>query len=135
VVAAGSGICPAVIRVENGLLGEIVTCFQELIGGFKLPIGSVVVLSSAAHLATEGLAAYTEAMVAQLNRLGKTFRGGVVGVPGLPVMLNGSNSPELVRSLADLCGWVPALTLSEPGGGRFLSAAADLVKAKLVSGG
>jgi hypothetical protein len=58
-----------------------------------------------------------------------------VGVPGLPVMVCGVDSPEAVRALVYMCGWVPALDLPEPGGSGFMSSAAALIKSKLVSGG
>jgi hypothetical protein len=134
-VPSGNGICPAVIRVENGLLGEILQTFQDVIGGFKLPIGSVIVLASAAHLFVEGLAAYAESMVDQLNKIGRIFRGGVVGLPGMPVLVGGADCPEAVRALSDLCGWLPALTLPEPGSGGLFPAALKLIKEKLVGGG
>jgi hypothetical protein len=80
-VLAGDGLCPVVIRLENGLLGEIVNTFQEIVGGFKLPVGSVVALVSTTHLLLEGLDAYAEAMVGQLNKISRIFRGGGGGLP------------------------------------------------------
>jgi hypothetical protein len=81
------------------------------------------------------LAAYAEAMTDQLNRIGRIFRGGVVDVPGIPVLMEGSNCPEVIRALADLTCWVPSLALPEMGGCGVMAATAGVVRAKLLWGG
>ncbi len=50
-----SGECLKIIRIENGMLREIVECFLDLIKGRELSAGSTVVIFSATHLLMRGL--------------------------------------------------------------------------------
>ncbi len=59
----GEGECLAIIRIENGTLLEMADSFHELMKGFDMPFGSVVVLSSLTYLARVGTAAYAEELV------------------------------------------------------------------------
>jgi hypothetical protein len=123
---AGNGTCATTFKVEFGLLGEIVSTFLEVMEGLKLLVGSIILSSSMTHLLVDGLDAYTAAVVEQAGRLVRAFKGGVVGVPGTPVMLAGADYPEAVRGLHDYCQWLPALEISEHGGDGFMRAAARL---------
>jgi hypothetical protein len=69
-------MCPAVIRVEFGLLDELVSTLQDVLGGLRLPVGSVIVVSSMTHLLVGGLDDYAAAMIDQIGRLARAFRGG-----------------------------------------------------------
>jgi hypothetical protein len=75
-LAAGTGMCSAVVRVEFGLLEDLVSTFLDILGGLKLPVGSIIVISSMTHLLVEGLDAYAGTMVDQIRRLTRSFRGG-----------------------------------------------------------
>jgi hypothetical protein len=116
------------------MLGDIVSTFLEVMGGLRLPVGSVILLSSMTHLLVEGVDAYTAALIEQSSRLVRAFKGGVVGVPGIPVLLAGSSSPEAVRCLHDYCQWLPALSVVEHGGAGFMKAAAAAVTDTLIAG-
>jgi hypothetical protein len=50
VLPCSSGECLKIVRVENGSLNEIVTCFLEVTRGEGLPTGSAILLFSASHL-------------------------------------------------------------------------------------
>ena len=70
------GECLKIIRVENGSLSEIVSCFLDLMRGRGVPAGSVILLSSASHLQMMGVAGYMVDLGREFERLGSTFGGG-----------------------------------------------------------
>ncbi|MFO0006474.1 MAG: hypothetical protein ACK559_35675, partial [bacterium] len=49
-VPVESGECLKIIRIENGMLDELVNVFLDLFKGKELPAGSAVVMFSATHL-------------------------------------------------------------------------------------
>jgi hypothetical protein len=57
-VPVTAGECLKIIRIENGMLGELVGCFLDLFRGKILPAGSTVVLFSTTHLLMRGLSGY-----------------------------------------------------------------------------
>ncbi len=71
-----AGECLKIIRIENGMLGELVGCFLDLFQGKILPAGSMVVLFSATHLLMRGLSGYISDLSDEMNRLDRVFRGG-----------------------------------------------------------
>ena len=71
------------------MLGEIVGCFLDLVKGRELPAGSTVVIFSATHLMMRGLTGYVSDMSSELSRLDRIFRGGLLSLPGIPVLLGG----------------------------------------------
>jgi hypothetical protein len=83
------GECLKIIRIENGSLSEIVTCFLDLMKGKEIPAGSVALIFSAAHLQMRGVAGYMADMGVEVARINSTFRGGVVTLPGIPILLGG----------------------------------------------
>jgi hypothetical protein len=111
----------------------MVGTFLEIMGGLKVPVGSIIVISSMTHLLVEGLDAYTVAVVEQAARLVRAFRGGVIAVPGVPVMLAGSRCPVAVRVLYDFCQWLPAITVPDHGGVGFMGSAARAVADTLLA--
>ncbi len=50
--------CPAIIRVECGLLSELGYLFFSMLRDFTLPEGSVLLIGSLTHLMEEGLVGY-----------------------------------------------------------------------------
>jgi len=101
--------CVSIIRIENGNLQELASIFLEMFKGVRVGVGSLVLLSSATHLAHAGAAAYAEDFV----RASRLLTGGL-GVSmevrhGLPLLLEGSNDPFLLRSLHELGAWLGSL--------------------------
>jgi hypothetical protein len=104
-------------------------------GGLRLEIGFVVVVSSATHLMVEDISAYAEETIVRTQRLARSFRGGVVCVPGLKNLLEGSDNARVVRAVADLCRWLPTLRIPELGGTGFLLGTASAIMKTLCAEG
>jgi hypothetical protein len=64
----------------------------------RLPIGSVVLIGSLAHLGTFGLESYTTDLVKTIASLSAMVGQGVNVVPCVPVPLGGIDDPRTVRS-------------------------------------
>jgi hypothetical protein len=107
-----SGECLKIVRIENGMLGEIVGCFLDLIKGRELPAGSTVAIFSATHLMMRGLSGYVKDLSIELARLDRIFRGGILSVPGIPVFLGGCEDKTLTREVIEFGNWVK--TTGEP---------------------
>jgi hypothetical protein len=100
------------VRIENGMLGEIVGCFLDLIKGRELPAGSTVTIFSATHLMMRGLSGYVKDLSIELARLDRIFRGGILSNPGIPVFLGGCEDKTLTREVIEFGNWVK--TTGEP---------------------
>jgi hypothetical protein len=66
----------------------------------------VLVISSATHLLMEGLSGYVTDLVRELKKIDTIFRGGIIATPGIPIFLGGCGSPEVIRDLWDMMGWL-----------------------------
>jgi len=95
-----------IIRIEDGTLSELIGVWLEITKGKKIPAGSVVVIFSSTHLLMEGLEVYAEDQVEILNRMDRIFNGGIITIPGIPVFMGGCDSPDLIRDLWDMLGWL-----------------------------
>jgi hypothetical protein len=104
--ADGDGDCLAIIQIENGDLAGLVTAFLDLVTGYDLPVGSVVLLSSAAQLLRIGAAAYSEEVVRACLRIREAYGGTVSSLHGIPIFTDGMSNSELVRSLLDIELWL-----------------------------
>jgi hypothetical protein len=104
--ADGDGDCLAIIQIENGDLAGLVTAFLDLVTGYDLPVGSVVLLSSAAQLLRIGPAAYSEEVVRACLRIREAYGGTVNSLHGIPIFTDGMSNPELIRSLLDIELWL-----------------------------
>jgi len=98
--------CVKIVRVENGSLWDLVNTFLDVTRGHSIPKGSLIVLSSAVHLADVGTACYVSDLQKSIGKLSSVYRGGVVVLPGVSVCLGGTDDPSLVRSLAELYTWL-----------------------------
>jgi hypothetical protein len=101
-----------IIRIENGMLGEIVGCFLDLVKGRELPAGSTVVIFSATHLMMRGLTGYVSDMSSELSRLDRIFRGGLLSLPGIPVLLGGCGENTVTMEIVEFGNWMK--TTGEP---------------------
>jgi hypothetical protein len=77
--------------------------------GSSLPVGSVVLLSSAYHLASVGPAGYAEDLARCTKLLLQTFNDSITVKHGISILLNGTDSDELVRYLAEIDSWLSNL--------------------------
>jgi hypothetical protein len=107
VLPCSSGECLKIVRVENGLLSEIVSCFLEIMRGKGVPAGSVILLTSVSHMQMRGVAGYMADLGAELTRVGNSFRGGgVVAMPGVPILIGGCEDKTTVRALIEAGRWL-----------------------------
>jgi hypothetical protein len=74
--------------------------------GFIVPAGSVVVLSSASHLAWVGAAAYAQEYAAVRGRLRAAFRKGIEVVHGVPLLVGGVQNVAAIWALSDINAWL-----------------------------
>jgi hypothetical protein len=111
-VPCSSGECMKIIRIENGMLGEIVGCFLDLFKGRELPAGSTVVIFSATHLMMRGLSGYVSDMSTELSRLDRIFRGGLLSLPGIPILLGGCGEQTVTKEIVEFGNWMK--TTGEP---------------------
>jgi len=54
----------------------------------------------------EGLSGYVADLIKELKRIDSLFRGGIIATPGIPIFLGGCGSPEVIRDLWDMMGWL-----------------------------
>jgi hypothetical protein len=106
------GECLKIIRIENGMLGELVGCFLDLFRGKSLPAGSTVVLFSTTHLLMRGLSGYVADLSNEMNRLDRVFRGGILSMPGIPVLIDGCDNRTVTKEILEFGEW--AKTTGEP---------------------
>jgi hypothetical protein len=104
--AGGDGDCLKILQVEDGTLHELVGALLEATRGFRVPAGSVVVLSSMSQLAWVGTAAYVAKFVGARRRLLAAFGGALEVVHGVPVPCVSINSRVGIRALFDCMAWV-----------------------------
>jgi hypothetical protein len=100
------GNCLRIVRVEDGLLGEIADLALEMFPR-GLPDNSIVLLGSGSHLLRVGSSGYSRAWVecnGKLARLGKS-----VQICPLPPILSGPNPGSIFRSIVELRCWVSSV--------------------------
>jgi len=112
-VPASEGLCPIVIRVEDGYVDELTDVLLDRFKAYSkphgsLPQGSVILIGSLTHIRVRGLADYAEAVVNSGHRLGARMGANVDIVPLPPVPLGGVIGAAAVRSLFDFDTWLTA---------------------------
>ena len=98
--------CPAIIRIEFGSLRDIAEEVAAATRNWRLPAGSVIFLSSATELLGTGLGQYMANFCSLANWLEGVYSREVIILPGVPFIMDGSDSPQLVRALADMANWI-----------------------------
>ena len=106
VLPSANESCPAIIRVEGGLLCELTDAFIDTLGEFTMPEGSVILIGSLTHLMEEGQGGYARGLVKEYRRLSHLFQHTVHIVPFLPPALGGTNDPALIRYMMDISIWI-----------------------------
>ena len=125
--------CLFILRIENGSISDLVDKFLLLTRAWKLPPGTALVVSSATELARCGTAAYAASLASNGGRIHRAFHGDAEWIPGPPLLLSGTSSTELIRSLLEISLWIrfalpePACTLADSFGVLM-----DMIKANAV---
>ena len=109
------GLCPIVIRVEDGTMADLAGVFLERFSAYTSPHGalspgSVVLMGSLTHLLSKGLADYTDNFVSAAFRLGGRVGQSVEILPLVPIPLHGIDSTDDIRTLLDLDAWIAAVS-------------------------
>ena len=77
-----------------------------MVGGREIPAGSVLLLFSASHLMLRGLPGYIQDLTGELERLDKVSRGGLISIPGIPVMIGGTQDRFATRQIIEFGAWM-----------------------------
>jgi hypothetical protein len=123
------GNCLKIIRIENGILSELVSCLLDLTRGRGIPTGSVILLCSASHLQMRGVGGYMADLRNENERLMAISRGGVICLSGIPVLSGGCSDSTAIRAILELGNW---LKLS---GEQFLKATWGKVQSEIHAHG
>jgi hypothetical protein len=95
----GEGVdCTAIILVGNACSYELAGVFLDLVRGFDVPVGTVVILSSVSHLGRSGMAAYAGDVVAAMSRIREAYGRNVRVVHGFPVIGGGLLDDSTIRA-------------------------------------
>jgi hypothetical protein len=106
----GDGDCFKILQVENASLSDLTTVFLAALEGFTVPAGSVVLLSSASHLAAVGTAAYAEDLVRAYKAVRAVYGNGITVMHGIPLLLSGLQCYSTIRSLLEIGTWYKSVT-------------------------
>ena len=125
--------CLFIMRIENSSITNLVDKFLNITRGWKLPPGTILVVSSATRLERCGIAAYTAALANNGGRVQRVFSGQIVWIPGPPILHSGTNCGELIRGLVKMAVWVK-FALPEPANtlGDSFCTLVDILKASTV---
>ena len=104
-----TGRCMAIVRVENGSLAEIASVFLDAVDGCAVGVGTVILLASASHLGSVGLAGYAEDLVRASKLIMTALSSRVTVRAGPLVLLGGTDDPALIRAMAEMVGWITNL--------------------------
>jgi hypothetical protein len=103
----GEGVdCTAIVLIENARPHELACAFLDLVRGFDVPVGTVVVLSSTSHLGRCGTAAYASYIVAAFGRIREAYGGNVRVVHGFPLIGGGLVDDCTIRGLQEIELWL-----------------------------
>jgi hypothetical protein len=89
--------CLRIIRGEHASLGDLFEIFLEIFKGFEIRDGTIVVLSSATHLGHARLEIYAHELRNISKKFSEIFGQAITVVPGIPVLLDGSDQEVLDR--------------------------------------
>jgi hypothetical protein len=67
--------------------------------------GLTVVLFSTTHLLMRGLSGYVSDLSTEMNKFDRVFRGGILSIPGIPVLIDGCNSKTATREILEFGEW------------------------------
>jgi hypothetical protein len=90
----GDADCAAIIQVENSSPHDLANAFLDLGRGFDVPVGTVVVISSASHLGRGGTAAYAGDVVRAAVRIREVYGKNVRVVHRFPLIGGGARGRQ-----------------------------------------
>jgi hypothetical protein len=85
---------------------ELANGFLEAARGFAVPAGSVLVLTSASHLAWVGAGAYAQDFLAARQKLRAAYRGGVEVLHCIPLLVSGVNETVAAAAIREFFLWL-----------------------------
>jgi hypothetical protein len=85
---------------------ELADGFLEAARGFCVPAGSVLVLTSASHLARVGPGAYAQDFMAARQKLRAAYRGGMEIIHGIPLLVCGVSDSASAAAICDFFLWL-----------------------------
>ena len=77
--------------------------------GCAVGVGTVILLASASHLGSVGLAGYAEDLVRASKLIMTALSSRVTVRAGPLVLLGGTDDPALIRAMAKMVGWITNL--------------------------
>jgi hypothetical protein len=104
--ATGSGKCFKILRVENGSIHVLVAEFTKALGNRIFPPGSIILMSSFAHLGRVGLTAYINDLLWAESELKSKLGRDTIVRPLPPLLLPGCEDKTLIRDIYDLADWM-----------------------------
>ncbi len=110
--SCGSKECIKIIRIEFGTLAELTNMLIKIAKG-RLPTHSLVCLWSASHLAEVGTASYATNLCNEARRIRAIFGTTLKIAAAPPVMVHGTDHPNLTRSILELEAWLQHLPREE----------------------
>jgi hypothetical protein len=112
---AGEQQCIRFLIVENGKLREMADLFLEKLGNRRVPPGTVVLIFSAAYLAETGIVNYCEELISCMDLIQSKTGKETIVAPLPPMLLGGSDSPALIRSIFELITWCETYFMDSDG--------------------
>jgi hypothetical protein len=102
----GEQRCLRFIRVENGSIQTLTSELLSIGRGYTLGAGSMVLIFSAAHMATAGTAGYIEDLLAASAQIKSVLGQHVMVAPAPHLFMGGCRTKEVVRTCAEVSAWI-----------------------------
>ena len=125
-MSSGAG-CVRVIRLELGDIKRLMKLFLSTMRSFAIPPGSIVIVSSATQLATEGIQGYLKSLCEARDMLYEVYGGEVELLAGPPFLIHGADHPGLIRGILEMREWATRAQSSSPSLNLSWMCAADMV--------
>ena len=123
----GEGECLKIFRIEEGNLEELAVAFCDIVSGFTVPAGTLVLISSLSQMAREGPAGYAAAFRRAIGILYKKFGDGLISLHGAFINVEDMDA-ELIRSCSDFDEWA-----SKYAANYYLPEVARIMRDQLVT--
>ncbi len=94
------------IGVEDGSLHELVQCFLDIVNGYSVPAGTVLLVSSLSQLALDGPLSYAEAFRGAAKIIQQKYCDAVILLHSVPVNFYQLEA-ETIKSISNFCMWAP----------------------------
>jgi len=95
--------CVVVIRIEGGMLNEMIDLFGEIFGRVGLPEGSVLLMGSLTYLHRHGVSEYARSWTRMVMQIGRSWPTVRVG-PLIP-LIREDVPGGVARDLVELAAW------------------------------